>query len=291
MNTRDFKCFQIVYEEKNITTAANKLFMTPQGLGKVIQKLESECQATFFIRTQAGLVPTESGRVFYEHLSDITRDMNMMLLHVARVEKTGKRLRVGFAAGVFRALSLSKLASFVDENPDIVSEWCEYENAAVSKKVLNGELGYGLIIGDNTDKNLSAKLLGSVHIVAYVYRGHPFFERSCIGVEDLKDEPLISMNEKYHIFHDICTTCHSHGFEPRFAARVMEGEALRLLVNQKIGIGICPAFFKETEDLRPVPLEGDFTWDVYGIHRAEGADGSLIRKTEDYLMTCFPTQA
>ena len=36
MNTKNFKCFQIVYEEKNLSAAAKKLFLTPQGLGKII---------------------------------------------------------------------------------------------------------------------------------------------------------------------------------------------------------------------------------------------------------------
>ncbi len=80
MNTRNLKCFQTVYEEHNLQTAANKLFLSPQGLSKIIKGLEDECGSLLFVRTKDGLIPTESGKVFYEKSQKIIKDINEMPL-------------------------------------------------------------------------------------------------------------------------------------------------------------------------------------------------------------------
>ena len=46
MDIKDLKCFAAVYEERSINRAAGKLFITSQGLGKVIHKLEEELDLT-----------------------------------------------------------------------------------------------------------------------------------------------------------------------------------------------------------------------------------------------------
>lgn len=51
MNTRDFNIFTTVAETKNLTKASKLLYMTPQGVSKVIKNLEGECDCEFFLRS------------------------------------------------------------------------------------------------------------------------------------------------------------------------------------------------------------------------------------------------
>ena len=53
MNTRNFKCFQAVYEERNLQVAANKLFLSPQGLSRIIKSLEEEVGTPLFVRNKS----------------------------------------------------------------------------------------------------------------------------------------------------------------------------------------------------------------------------------------------
>ena len=63
MNTKILKCFQTVYEEKNLGRAARRLYITPQGLSKNIRQLEEELGSSLFLRTAQGMEPTE-GDIF-----------------------------------------------------------------------------------------------------------------------------------------------------------------------------------------------------------------------------------
>ena len=61
MDTKDIRSFRLVYEERSINQAAKQLFITPQGLSRIIHKLEEELQIVLFERTKGGMVPTECG--------------------------------------------------------------------------------------------------------------------------------------------------------------------------------------------------------------------------------------
>ena len=52
-DTKDLRYFRQVYEDKSINQAAKQLFITPQGLSRVITKLEGELQTKLFERTSS----------------------------------------------------------------------------------------------------------------------------------------------------------------------------------------------------------------------------------------------
>ena len=48
MDTKDLRCFRLVYEERSINQAARHLFITPQGLSRIISRLEEELHTLLF---------------------------------------------------------------------------------------------------------------------------------------------------------------------------------------------------------------------------------------------------
>ncbi|SDI17259.1 DNA-binding transcriptional regulator, LysR family [Pseudobutyrivibrio sp. 49] len=278
MNTRNFKCFQTVYEERNLQVAASKLFMSPQGLSKLIKGLEEECGTTLFSRTKDGFIPTESGKVFYEKSKIITKDLNEMFSAIEAVNDREKRFRMGFAAGTIRAINIPAVNDFMKSNPEIVASWDEQENGTVLKRVLNDEINCGLVVGKPEATGLVTKLIKSVEIVLYVYKGHRLWDCDHVNIRDIKDEQLISMGEKYRIYHDVVNACHMNSFNPEIIARVGDGVTLHSLVKNKIGIGICPRFFEDDEDIKSVAINDAYTWDVYGIYMENSPDAGLAKR-------------
>ena len=74
MNVKDLKSFEAVYEERGINQAAQKLFITPQGLSRNIKMLESELDTVLFERTKQGVRPTESAELLHERAGILIRD-------------------------------------------------------------------------------------------------------------------------------------------------------------------------------------------------------------------------
>ncbi|MEE3355515.1 MAG: LysR family transcriptional regulator [Candidatus Weimeria sp.] len=278
MNTRNFKCFQAVYEERNLQVAANKLFLSPQGLSRIIKSLEEEVGTPLFVRSKEGFVPTESGKIFYEGSKVITRDLSEMLKSIEVLNRREKRFKIGFASGTIRAMDIAKIREIMEENPEILASWHEQENETVISQVVNQEVGLGFVIGAPSDPSLVAVKIKSVEVVLYVYTGHRLWDASEVELKEIHREPLILMNEKYHIYQDVINACQMNGFFPQVVAKVAEGESIYQLVENGIGIGISPRFFSNGESVRGIPIRDAYTWDIYGIYRRDTAEEELIER-------------
>ena len=112
MNTKVLKCFQTVYEERSISRAARRLYITPQGLSKNIRQLEEELKAVLFVRTAQGMEPTESGRFLYERSERIVRQLEEMENGLRQLEQRKERLRIGCANGALNLLPLPVILKF-----------------------------------------------------------------------------------------------------------------------------------------------------------------------------------
>ncbi|MCR5544994.1 MAG: LysR family transcriptional regulator, partial [Lachnospiraceae bacterium] len=65
MEIKDSNSIMECYETRSIIKAAKSLYITPQGLGKILDRLEQEAKVKLFERTKQGLIPTEAGVFFY----------------------------------------------------------------------------------------------------------------------------------------------------------------------------------------------------------------------------------
>lgn len=62
-----------VVQEKSIARASKRLYMTPQGISKIVRNLEAEMDCRLFTRESTGMALTESGERFLEYAKRILR--------------------------------------------------------------------------------------------------------------------------------------------------------------------------------------------------------------------------
>ena len=133
MNTKDLKCFQAVYEERSVSRAARRLFITPQGLSKNIRQLEEELHAVLFVRTSHGMAPTESGRFLYERSGRVIRQLEEIENGLRQLEQRRERIRIGCANGALNLLPLGVILAFGAAHPEFRLEWREPQRSGEEK--------------------------------------------------------------------------------------------------------------------------------------------------------------
>lgn len=69
------KYFISAYKFGSLYKAAKHLYITPQGVGRGIKKLEDELGEDLFLRTQAGLQPTEFSKRIYPRVKKLVEDI------------------------------------------------------------------------------------------------------------------------------------------------------------------------------------------------------------------------
>lgn len=70
MEIKDLEYFMVICKHQNIARAARSLYITPQGLSKIVRNIEAELGTTLLHRTGNGITLTDSGQYLSEHLPE-----------------------------------------------------------------------------------------------------------------------------------------------------------------------------------------------------------------------------
>ena len=94
MDIKDLKVFQAIAKEESITKASRILYMTPQGISKIVKNLEAEMGCRLFTRNKAGMLLTESGKRFLEYADKEVLTFDAEQIHITLecivIYETGK---------------------------------------------------------------------------------------------------------------------------------------------------------------------------------------------------------
>ena len=281
MDTKDIRSFRLVYEERSINRAAKQLFITPQGLSRIIHKLEEELQIVLFERTKGGMVPTECGDYFYAQSQELLYQLEDMKYHLQKMNSRQRKIKIGFACGVLNLVSLKKLNAIQREMPDVSVQWEEMENQEVAEQVNRGVLDIGFIIGTIPGNEVESCVVYEGKMNVLVYPGHPFYEKERLSIEELKEQPLISLNQKYFSYHSFMQRCGDFGFVPNIVINTMESQLIYRFCNEKLGLGIDADIHKTDRlysDIRRIELHDAIPWKVSMIYRKNETDRFLVER-------------
>ncbi|MDA1380737.1 LysR family transcriptional regulator [Plesiomonas shigelloides subsp. oncorhynchi] len=70
--------FSLVYQEQNLSKAANKAFITQSALSQQLIKLEQHYGIALFERRQSHMLPTEFAEHIYPQVSQLIRDADAL---------------------------------------------------------------------------------------------------------------------------------------------------------------------------------------------------------------------
>lgn len=284
MDTKDLRCFCRVYEERGINQAAKQLFISPQGLSRIIAKLEAELQVTLFFRSVRGLRPTASGTYLYENGRELLNRMEDLEIGIRRIERIDRELQLGFSCGVLNVFPFQQLDKFQAENPDIYLQWEELDNQEVMDRIFQRVIDAGFVIGSIEQEGLYAKEVYQSGMDALIYEGHPFYDREQLSIDDLRDEPLIILNERYSCYHSFLSRCKDFGFIPLIHMKLMESQLIYRFCREKMGIGIDTNIHKQDismEHLHRIKLYDAFSWKISIVCREDRKQEKVIKKLLD----------
>lgn len=284
MDTKDIRYFCRVYEEQGINQAAKQLFITPQGLSRIIAKLETELQVTLFERSARGICPTASGSYLYENCWELLNRLEDIEIGIRRIERMNRELQLGFSCGVLNVFPFHKLERFKTENADLQIHWEELENQGVIDKIFQRIIDIGFVIGSIGRDGLYAREVYQSGMDALVYEGHPLYNREQLSVGDLRDEPLIMLNERFSCYHSFVGRCKDFGFIPLIPIKTMESQLIYRFCREKMGIGIDTNIHQQDirmDGIHRIKLQDAFSWRISIVCREDRKKEKMIRKLLD----------
>lgn len=200
MTLQQLKYLVTVAECKNITAAAEKLYISQPSLSAAIHSLEKEMNVTAFVRSNKGMTVTKEG----EELLSFARN----LLEQADIMKerfcTNSNRKPKFC------VSCQHYSFAVNAFVDVVNEYdaAEYnftlretQTGEIIDDVANGNSELGILYLSESNEDVLCKLFkkndlifeeifeASPHI--FISKNHPLADKDCISLEELKSYPYL----------------------------------------------------------------------------------------------------
>ncbi|RQR24590.1 LysR family transcriptional regulator [Burkholderia sp. Bp9142] len=147
MDLRQIMYFLRVYEERNLTRAADRAHIVQPALSRQIAALEEEVGASLFDRGPRGVTPTSIGSKFYELVLPLIGNLAEVKQQIVELAQTGPvtgKLTCGFPPTFSRAMLGKVICKFVERYPDVALQISEGFSGHLTAQVRSGELDFAL---------------------------------------------------------------------------------------------------------------------------------------------------
>ncbi|MBE6149556.1 MAG: LysR family transcriptional regulator [Firmicutes bacterium] len=193
----DYELYKIFYEIAtigNITRASQKLNISQPALSKSIRNLESQLGGDLFVRTQKGVVLTEEGKLFYNHIKSAIENItnaeneftNLMNLNTGSI-------RIGVSTTITEKYLLPYLKEFHELYPNITIHMYTDISNELLNKLKNGLIDLAIVhvIDKDYEYDIDICKIKKIHSCFVVNDTFKELLGKEISLKDLTKYPII----------------------------------------------------------------------------------------------------
>lgn len=238
----DLRLFVYVAEESNLRRGAERAYLSMAAASTRIKQLEESIGTALLYRKSRGVEATPAGVALLQHARAVLERID----HI----KWDMKEYAGGAKGHVRILANTTsfatslpvaLAGFLAEQPDVSIDLRHRLSTETAIAVQEGQADIGLIAGDdiNTD-GLEVRDFATDDLVVVVPMGHPLAQSTCTNFLTTLAYPHMSLPETSALPAFLGAIARGMGRNLQFRIQLASFEAVCLLVEAKVGVGIIP---------------------------------------------------
>lgn len=146
MTDRELLYVKTIMEEKSISRAALKLYISQPSLSQAVQKIENQIGVKLFHRTAGGLLPTQAGMQYYNTANEILRSYDKMLSTIGNQIRAEERyLVLGTSTSLSVSLISEKYPLFLEKHPEIRFTIIEANYSTVYQQLYDGTIDLAVL--------------------------------------------------------------------------------------------------------------------------------------------------
>ena len=252
MNLRQIENILTIAEEKNITKAAEKLYISQPALNQQLLNLEKELGTPLFQRKRREWEVTEAGEIYLEagrRILNIKKDAYARIADAANTKR--EELNIGVTPGMGDQILNWIFRRFYRSYPDVQMHIVQGDTVSLRKSVIQGNLdiGIGTVSSCNDTDRVGYRELKSIETLVIVSEKNPLVKKAyqeadgswCVDIRGFQEEPFAlgahtgtNGEIQQKIFEEA-------GFSPRI---YQEGGGRRLRISM-VELDLCCSFLEE----------------------------------------------
>ena len=254
MNLRHLRAFAKIVDVGGFARAAPALHLSQPALSRQIQELERHLGVPLFDRIGRTAQLTSEGE-------DILRRSRRLLVEVEALEDRARALKAG-KAGILRVgatpqIIENQLAAFLARHrqvhPGVEVHLVEDGGQELAARLISGDVHVACMPAG--DKRFHARLLGPLHLLAVVPKGHRFAKRAVLEFAEIADEPLLILGRRFGSRAWFDAACQVARVHPAVLLESGVPQTLIQLAATSYGVAVVPSTVSLPEDgISAVPL-------------------------------------
>ena len=238
MDTSTLKTFVALARIGHMTRAAKTLHLTQPAVSAKLAKLEAHVGHRLFDRTPKGMILTQAGRVYLEHVEASLKTLEDG--HVALDELAGLvrgKLAVGGGATATTYLLPSLLGQFHARYPGVRMFVREQGSQHIVEAVARGELDLGIVtLSSNfADNRVDVEPWIDDELVLIVPDAHPLAGHTHFEWSALRDQALVLFEASSAVRRLIDQRLSEQHIQTRAVMELRSIESIKQMVAQGIG--------------------------------------------------------
>jgi DNA-binding transcriptional LysR family regulator len=192
IDTRLLRYFAAVAAERNLTHAAERLFVSQPTLTKQIKQLETQLAVRLFTRSRAGMTLTTAGQALARSTPAVLAGWDLAVRETkAAASRAARVLRVGFISSAASEATQHITAAFARRRPGWRADMQQAAWADPTAGLTSGDVDAALLrLPFPGQDDMRTELLLTEPRWAALPAAHPLAARDQIPFSDLWDEPF-----------------------------------------------------------------------------------------------------
>lgn len=252
-----FEYILAVAEERNLTKAAERMFISQPAMTLRIKRLEDELGVRIFDRSKIPLEITPEGEIYLTEMKKIKMmEENLFYKLLSSRRTTSRQLIIGTGLNRGRSLLPILLPSLSTIHPQLSFQTREGSDSETETLIKNGSVDIGILSSVTVSQELYAATLSSEEVFLAVPRGHSILDgkdisdngpkHPCIiSPECLDGQPFILGQLGYGLTHFGNYIFSLHHIKPGYTLNIGNSETAYWLAGAGMGIAFTLANYHD----------------------------------------------
>lgn len=258
MNTKIIEYVIAIAEERSLSKAASRLYISQPALSQRLKKLEQEIGAPLFRRDKDGLTITDAGRVYINGGRSILKIKEDAYRHLKALDaNTITTLRFGCAC----MQGLQSVSIFRNTFPDTELTVMNTTTPIAQTALLTGRLDLAMILTHTLKHEFLEYLpLTTSRMYLAIPDGHPILQTDTITdhLELLRDDYFILSKSPSFSGSQEEEVIRSWSFQPRVLCETNDNISRHYMLNQGLGISF----------IHDYAIQPDHTYHVFPLENS-----------------------
>ena len=241
------KLFVTIVEEGTIAGAAEREHIAASAVSKRMSELEESFGTRLLQRTNKGVVPTDAGITLLQLARGVLHDMNNLYVQISEYS-SGVRGHVRLSANIsaINQFLPTEIRSFTDLHPGIHVHLEADISETIMKSVAEGTADVGIITMATYHQDLEFFPYHSDQLIVITPKDHPLAQKKSVSFSETLDFDLVGITVGSALHNQILRAAQELGKTPKLRIQVNSFDALCLMVEAGLGIGIVPKGSSQT---------------------------------------------